>query len=355
VLRSDWIAYKIHPMVTIRDVARAAGVNASTVSRALRHDSSIPDKTVQRISQIASKMGYFKNPYLSTFMAERRRGGKGGDLGRLAYVTPFAEMGVKSRPYLSLPYESGKRRAAELGFNLELIQLGRRQDLVRANTLIGSQNIKGLIVAHVLPGLRDLDLDWHRLAVVSITAALRYPKVHTIMTDYFWDSSDAVERCLSLGYRRIGFFAPPRVGREISDLWFAAFLGRTSQERGRFPVIPPFMPVDMPDSGEPFRKWFLEHHPEVLIGVVIEKAQEWIEEMSLKIPEDVGFVHLGIPYRQSIRATGFLHPDGRIGASAVEHLIGLIQRGETGIHDAAGTTLFKSHWHAGNTLRTNPS
>jgi LacI family transcriptional regulator len=342
-------------MVTIRDVARAAGVSASTVSRALKNDASIPDKTAGRISEIASKMGYFRNPYLSTFMASRRRGGKGGALGRLGFVCPHTESGLKAYPYLRLPYESAKRRAAELGFQLEVIQLAKRVEIGRVNNFIRSQGIKGIIIGRMMRGLVDLDLNWNGLSVVSITPALRYPKVHTVLTDFFWDASEAVERCASLGYRRIGFFNPPRVARELSDIWLAALLGRTSQDPARFPVIPPFMPSEMPNSGEPFRKWIREHRPEVLIGAVIDKAQEWLAEASLKIPDDLGFVHLGIPFRQSIRATGFLHPDGRIGAYAVEHLIGLIQRGETGIHDAAGTTLFRSHWHAGNTLRTTLS
>ena len=44
--------------VTIKDIARKAGVSHSTVSRALRDDVSIPPRTAQRIKRLAAKMGY---------------------------------------------------------------------------------------------------------------------------------------------------------------------------------------------------------------------------------------------------------------------------------------------------------
>src|SRR5665648_213081 len=44
--------------VTIKDVARRAGVAHTTVSRALRGNSIISAETTERVRQIASEMGY---------------------------------------------------------------------------------------------------------------------------------------------------------------------------------------------------------------------------------------------------------------------------------------------------------
>ena len=44
--------------VTIKDIARRAKVAHSTVSRALRDDSSIPAHTTERIKRLAARMGY---------------------------------------------------------------------------------------------------------------------------------------------------------------------------------------------------------------------------------------------------------------------------------------------------------
>ena len=44
--------------VTVKDIARKAGVSHSTVSRALHGSTLIAPETIERIQQIAGEMGY---------------------------------------------------------------------------------------------------------------------------------------------------------------------------------------------------------------------------------------------------------------------------------------------------------
>lgn len=48
-------------MVTIKDVAKEAGVNPSTVSRVLKNSSSISQKTKDRVQQAMTDLGYVPN------------------------------------------------------------------------------------------------------------------------------------------------------------------------------------------------------------------------------------------------------------------------------------------------------
>ena len=48
-------------MVTIKDVAKAAGVSHTTVSRALNNSSLIKNETKQKIRQLAKEMNYSPN------------------------------------------------------------------------------------------------------------------------------------------------------------------------------------------------------------------------------------------------------------------------------------------------------
>ena len=48
-------------MVTIKDIAKAAGVSPSTVSRALNDSPLIRESTKERIKRLAAELGYERN------------------------------------------------------------------------------------------------------------------------------------------------------------------------------------------------------------------------------------------------------------------------------------------------------
>jgi len=57
--------------VSIKDIAQAAGVSHSTVSRALSNSPLIPESTRQRIQRIAQKMGYAPNAIARGLVTQR--------------------------------------------------------------------------------------------------------------------------------------------------------------------------------------------------------------------------------------------------------------------------------------------
>ena len=49
-------------VITIKDVARMAGVSVSTVSRVLNHSKPVSDEIRKRVEKVVEETGYVPNP-----------------------------------------------------------------------------------------------------------------------------------------------------------------------------------------------------------------------------------------------------------------------------------------------------
>ena len=74
--------------MTIRDVAREAGVSTATVSRALRGLANVDPVTREHVRRVADRLDYVISPAASRLAS--------GRAGSIAIITPFV-----SRWYLS--------------------------------------------------------------------------------------------------------------------------------------------------------------------------------------------------------------------------------------------------------------
>lgn len=124
------------PAVTLRDVADAAGVSVSTVSRAL--DERTPPSrsaTAQRIRQIADELGYRRN----TFASNLRRG---------ATATIGVLVPRLSDTVMAMMFEAIERVALRRGYFAIVATSGDDPDdeAAAAGTLL-DRNVDGLILA----------------------------------------------------------------------------------------------------------------------------------------------------------------------------------------------------------------
>ena len=102
--------------VTQKEIARKAGVDASTVSLALAGHPRIPESTRAHIRQVAAELGYRPDPALSSIAAARwqgRRDAKGTALAFLADDLKTAEIELK------LYLEGVRQQAGLLGYGIE--------------------------------------------------------------------------------------------------------------------------------------------------------------------------------------------------------------------------------------------
>lgn len=194
--------------VSIRDVAKTAGVSVATVSRALSADAdkfSVRAETRQRVLEISEQLGYRPN-----------------DLARALLHQRTSVIGLVV-PDISNPYYAGVVRgvediAAASGYRVVLCNTDRDADkLTRyVDTLVKSR-VDGLIIAG---GATDSSIDprafhqYRTRAVLVGRHELAYPSVQI---DNVAAAEEVTTHALDLGHTRVAFVAGPFGSHTVQD------------------------------------------------------------------------------------------------------------------------------------------
>jgi DNA-binding LacI/PurR family transcriptional regulator len=180
--------------VSIKDIARLAGVSHSTVSRALRNSPLIPATTTQRIQQIAKEQGYRPSAVARSLVMRKTQA-----IG--VVVTSIAD------PFNGDVVDGIEEIANEHGYSVILATSQANPDrelaVVRA---FEERRVDGILVASsrvgalYLPVLAEL-----RVPVVLINNQGRHAHVHTVAVHNTDGAYQATRHLVELGHTHIGY------------------------------------------------------------------------------------------------------------------------------------------------------
>jgi LacI family transcriptional regulator len=346
--------------VTLRDVAAAAGVNQSTVSRAMRGDPRLRPETRRQIRELARRMGYRPNPFVTALTAHVRNRSASPLRATIAVLDTFTEDSA-SLSWL-VTYENGiRRRAAELGFGVDTLRLGETGlGLAAAGKIVASRGIRGLIVLPVKGRSAVTGIDFGLLAGATIDPSLRRPPLHRVSPDYFQGIQLAMDTLHARRYRRIGFCTSREEVRRIGHLWLGGCLAWHAQglpEERVNPYIgtPEKSPRQDPETAgarwiacrDAFARWLEKEKPDAVVGNDLS-FENWLRELGFRVPGDVAFASLGVRPGDTSRA-GIDQRGEQVGAAAVDIVAGQIWRNEYGLPPVPKTVLIPSVWVDGGT------
>jgi LacI family transcriptional regulator len=329
-------------------VAKRAGVHRSTVALALRDHPRIPVETRRRIQAIAGKLGYQLNPLVAALMQARRTGRPVKHVS-IAFVTNYpTQFGWRPEHHDRPDFFPGAtQRAHDFGYKLDHFWLAEPgMTPARFCDILAARAIHGLILARLPPGQHELDLDWSRFSCVALGMTLWSPKLHRVTENHFETAWTAMQQCLERGYRRVGFvFSEANDSPRVGDRWLGAYLGQQLQypPEQRLPVCPG-APVDEAT----FRDWFRRNEPDAIVANHMPVVRRWLMNLGKRVPKDVGIIEL--EDRPENDCAGVYYDPAKIGALAVEMLIGLMHRNETGIATDPHEVLLSGEWREGSTL-----
>lgn len=176
--------------VTIRDVATAANVSISTVSRAFTAPDQVGARTLQRIIEAAGALGYTPNP-----AARSLRGGRTGTLG---LIIPDI-----SNPFFPPIFKAMQHRARRLGYTVLVADSDEREaDEIETITAV-SKKVDGLLLwASTLSDERLIKLSTELPLVLGNRNVAGIPRVQVSLAAGI---SQAAEHLRAYGHTRCVF------------------------------------------------------------------------------------------------------------------------------------------------------
>lgn len=343
--------------VSMKDVAARAGVSVNAVSLALRGDRSLPPATRERIQRVAEELGYRRNPLVSALMADRGGKREPGESGlTLGYAT-MNKTRSDWRDYAAPRryFDGAVARAAELDYHLEPFWLADPDTPPRRmEVILRTRNVQGLLFAPVPEENLRVEIDCSPFACVGLGTEPYggLSALHRVMPDMRHAVLESLTQLRRRGYRRVGLVLRRYADERAALNWSSAF-----QSFHGFLDMGDCLPVlwledrdpTAPESRAAFFAWMDAHRPDAVLALD-PVVREWLSARSLRVPEDIGLVHLEVTERTP-GASGIERRAERIGAAAIDLLVSMINHNQRGLPDSGNTLLIKGAWVDGTTLR----
>lgn len=185
--------------VTIRDVAKRAGVSIATVSRVLNQSKPVSEKLRRRILQAVEETGYLPNAVARSLIHKRT--------GLIGVIIPEI-----SNPYFSGLVQGIESVAQKYPYYIMLAVSGKDEEReLQLLEIFQSRQMDGIILAAAKWNGRYRDM-LSRLQIphVIIGQRLSDPGIPTAVIDNRRAAFEAVDHLIRLGHRRIGMIRGPQ-------------------------------------------------------------------------------------------------------------------------------------------------
>lgn len=321
--------------VRMKDIAEALGVDASTVSLALRGDGRVAEATRAAVEAAAERMGYRRDPALSALAESRWRSGLRAGLGNWAVMSEAGEDNLRRGRYRALFGLAEKR-----GYNLTVVRLERDVSALRVNREMKARGVRGVILLPIgddalAQSFAWLELDWSAFSWVALYEARYAPPVHRVVFNPFRDTRVALRAMVARGWRRIAFVHEASRLSRVNVRQHAAGL--------QFAAENPDVDLRMVEVGSGETVGGRGKPNALLLGYTGLRAR--LPDSWQALP----WATLGKLQREKTVAGIFLDQDS-LCAEAADLLDFLCRRRETGIPERRKTVLLDSEWMDGESL-----
>ncbi|MET0263348.1 MAG: LacI family DNA-binding transcriptional regulator [Rariglobus sp.] len=327
----------------MRQIAAAAGVSVATVSMALRNSERITPETREKVRAVAAQLNYQPDPLIAA-LAGRRRERTPSSLDIIAYVTAYpTKEGWRQNRFSPAAYEGACTRASQRGYRVEHFWLRESQMTTRrlAN-ILQARGILGVCLAPFPEAVPQFSFPWDNFCAAAIGYSMMRPALHRAAPHQFQGMQLALSTLRQRGYKHIGVALGKRVSKIVAKNWIAAvLLFQYNYGRGAATCL-----VYEESDRLELTTWLKQSKPDAMIVSDIALL-DWFTEMGIRIPEDMGVV----PLERYPGFAGLDQKPGMVGAAAIDLIIGMIQRNETGLPADPKVVMVEGSWTEGPSVR----
>jgi LacI family transcriptional regulator len=296
--------------VTIYDVAREAGVNPSTVSRAFARPGRVSSDTARRILEVAERLGYrVAEPHRVAAPSRTR-------------VIALAVSDITNPFYFGI-IRGAEKAAHDNDFTLMVADARESAEEERKMLARHLPLVDGLVVTS--SRLSDTELRGLARRVPLVVLNRRVPGLPCVHPDNARGVRRAVEHLGELGHRRIGYLAGPEASWADGSRWRAvreACLELSLSDARVGPVVPTLAggrsaARDVVDKG---LTAVLGYNDMVAVGLL-----RGLTELGVDVPGEVSVVGFDntLP-AELVGLTTVATPVTLLGATAGQHVISLV-------------------------------
>lgn len=336
--------------VTLREVAQAAGVSRSAVSRAFTPGASVSPKTRAAIMQAASDLGYSPSALASSLSTGRTK------------MIGLVSNNFHNPLFLEI-FDQFTRGLQDRGLRPLLVNLSGGMDQAAAVHMLRRYRVDGVILASstLPPEFADSFRAAQLPVVHSFGRRAAGSLVPTVGVDNVACGQLAAQVLIDRGYRRIAFLGGPQAATSTQDRYdgFAQVAGEIGGPVGALEWSCSYAGAYSFDAGRAQMQRLLAAGPPAEAyfcgdDVLSIGALSALADAGLRVPQDVGILGLNdmeMSRWPNINLTTIRQPTGDIIAASIDMVIEAVANRASAGHMPAKARLFDCALVERGTLR----
>jgi len=329
--------------MTIKDIARLAGVSVSTVSRVLNDHPDVSETAKEKVMQVVAEYNYIPNT-------------NARELGKTSTDNIGVVVRGMSNPFYTDIITAIGKCIEDAGYTMVLQQIGAGDDeIMTAARMERDKRLLGLVflggkLDYTKEQMKNINVPYVCCTFSNEYGNLDDADYSSVCIDDKQTAYEAVEKLYKLGHRRIAVLLSTIDDGSISQLRFSGY-ERALKDFGLEvdeDLIIEVNSYNIANAYQEMKKWLKKEHECTALFAISDNmamgAMKALKEANKKVPDDMAVIAI-----DGIEASEYMNPElstlcqpmEKIGKEAGKLLIDIIQENKTNKHIILKTSLRK--------------